>query len=102
LGRSVLQRTAATTLFAYAEAGTRRILYRASVVRGTRDSGPDAGSGAVRDGHVAVWRGALRRHAQRLGPARIWWMLCTFGFDNACVLNSGQKKWTVGSPLRED
>jgi hypothetical protein len=28
--------------------------------------------------------------------------LCTFGFDNACVLNSGQKKWTVGSPLRED
>ena len=26
--------------------------------------------------------------------ARIWWMLRTFGFDNAAVLNGGWAKWT--------
>jgi thiosulfate/3-mercaptopyruvate sulfurtransferase len=29
--------------------------------------------------------------------SRIWWLLRTFGFDNAAVLNGGYKKWTAES-----
>lgn len=31
---------------------------------------------------------------------RVWWLLRTFGFDNAAVLNGGWKKWTLeGRPV---
>jgi thiosulfate/3-mercaptopyruvate sulfurtransferase len=33
--------------------------------------------------------------AQNTWAARLWWMLRTFGFDNAAVLNGGWKKWTL-------
>jgi thiosulfate/3-mercaptopyruvate sulfurtransferase len=33
---------------------------------------------------------------------RIWWMLRTFGFDNAAVLNGGWQKWTAeGRPVSQ-
>jgi thiosulfate/3-mercaptopyruvate sulfurtransferase len=32
--------------------------------------------------------------------ARVWWMLCVFGFDRAAVLNGGWQKWTrEGRPI---
>ena len=31
--------------------------------------------------------------AMTIGAARLWWMLRTFGFDNAAILNGGWKKW---------
>lgn len=35
--------------------------------------------------------------------ARVWWMLRTFGFENASVLNGGWKKWTLeGRPVATD
>jgi len=35
--------------------------------------------------------------------ARVWWMLRTFGFDNAAILNGGWAKWThEGRPVSSD
>ena len=32
--------------------------------------------------------------------ARVWWMLRTFGFDNACVMDGGWEKWVAeGRPV---
>lgn len=31
---------------------------------------------------------------QNSWAARLWWLLRTFGFDNAAILNGGWKKWT--------
>lgn len=38
--------------------------------------------------------------AHTMWAARVWWMLRTFGFDNAAVLNGGWRKWTrEGRPV---
>jgi len=34
--------------------------------------------------------------------ARVWWMLCAYGFDGAAILNGGWTKWTLeGRPVEE-
>jgi thiosulfate/3-mercaptopyruvate sulfurtransferase len=41
--------------------------------------------------------------AQNTWAARLWWLLRTFGFDNAAVLNGGWKKWSLeGLPTSTD
>ncbi len=35
--------------------------------------------------------------AQNAWATRLWWLLRTFGFENAAVLNGGWKKWTLES-----
>jgi thiosulfate/3-mercaptopyruvate sulfurtransferase len=45
----------------------------------------------------------LYDRAYNMWAARLWWMLRTFGFDDAAVLSGGWKKWTAeGYPSSTD
>lgn len=45
------------------------------------------------DDHVRV---VLYDARENMWAARLWWMLRTFGFDNAAVLNGGWTAWRLG------
>src|SRR5699024_7272768 len=45
----------------------------------------------------------LYDRAGNMWAARVWWMLRTFGFDNAGVLNGGWQKWVdEGRPVTSE
>jgi len=53
----------------------------------------------VGDGTAVI----LYDRAMNMWAARLWWMLRTFGFDNAAVLNGGYTKWLAEKkPINAD
>lgn len=60
---------------------------------------PSAGRFADYMGRIGIGNGVrvvLYDARENMWAARLWWMLRTFGFDNAAVLNGGWTAWRLG------